>query len=85
MTSLLAESDGLILGKFPSGKVVIQPEDSKISNRNIFVVGGPGSFKTQSYVLPNVVNNRNTSIVVTDPKGEIYELTNEIKKAQGFK
>ena len=43
MTSLLAESDGLILGKFPSGKVVIQPEDSKISNRNIFVVGGPGS------------------------------------------
>ncbi len=85
MSSLLAESDGLILGKFPSGKVVIQPEDSKISNRNIFVVGGPGSFKTQSYVLPNVVNNRSTSIVVTDPKGEIYELTNEIKKAQGFK
>lgn len=85
MSSLLAESDGLILGKFQSGKVVIQPEDSKISNRNIFVVGGPGSFKTQSYVLPNVVNNRSTSIVVTDPKGEIYELTNEIKKAQGFK
>ncbi|EAG3047430.1 conjugal transfer protein, partial [Listeria monocytogenes] len=85
MSSLLAESDGLILGKFQSGNVVIQPEDSKISNRNIFVVGGPGSFKTQSYVLPNVVNNRSTSIVVTDPKGEIYELTNEIKKAQGFK
>ncbi len=82
MTSLLSESDGLVLGKFPSGKVVIQPEDSKISNRNIFVVGGPGSFKTQSYVLPNVVNNRSTSIVVTDPKGEIYELTNEIKKAR---
>ncbi|MGF2112537.1 type IV secretory system conjugative DNA transfer family protein, partial [Enterococcus casseliflavus] len=56
MSSLLAESDGLILGKFQSGNVVIQPEDSKISNRNIFVVGGPGSFKTQSYVLPNVVN-----------------------------
>ncbi len=51
MTSLLAESDGLILGKFPSGKVVIQPEDSKISNRNIFVVGGPGSFKTQTLLL----------------------------------
>lgn len=85
MSSLLAESDGLILGKFQSGNVVIQPEDSKISNRNVFVVGGPGSFKTQSYVLPNVVNNRSTSIVVTDPKGEIYELTNEIKKAQGFK
>lgn len=85
MSSVLEESDGLILGKFKNGKVVIQPEDSKISNRNVFVAGGPGSFKTQSYVLPNVINNRSTSIVVTDPKGEIYELTNEIKKAQGFK
>lgn len=85
MTNLLADSNGLILGKFPNGKIVIQPEDSKISNRNIFVVGGPGSFKTQSYILPNVVNNRSTSIVVTDPKGEIYELTNEIKKKQGYR
>ena len=82
---LVANSDGLILGKFPNGKLVIQHEESKISNANIFVVGGPGSFKTQSYVLPNVINNRSTSIVVTDPKGEIYELTNEIKKAQGFR
>lgn len=85
MGSLLARSDGLILGKFKNGDIVIQPEDSKISNRNIFVVGGSGSFKTQSYVLPNIVNNRSTSIVATDPKGEIYELTNEIKQAQGFK
>ena len=85
MSKLLEESDGLILGKFKSGKIVVQHETSKISNRNIFVVGGPGSFKTQSYVLPNVINNRSTSIVVTDPKGEIYELTNEIKKAQGYK
>lgn len=86
MSTLLAESDGLILGKFPkTNHLVIQPEDSAISNRNVFVVGGPGSFKTQSYVLPNVVNNRRSSIVVTDPKGEIYELTNEIKKAQGYK
>lgn len=85
MNNLQAQSDGLVLGKFPNGKVVIQHETSKISNRNIFVVGGPGSFKTQSFVLPNVINNRSTSIVVTDPKGEIYELTNEIKKAQGYK
>lgn len=85
MANTMQQSDGLVLGKFPDGKVVIQPEDSKVSNRNVFVVGGPGSFKTQSYVLPNVVNNRSTSIVVTDPKGEIYEMTNEIKKAQGYK
>ncbi|MGF2190866.1 VirD4-like conjugal transfer protein, CD1115 family [Vagococcus fluvialis] len=81
----ISVSGGLLLGKFPSGKVVVQPEDSSISNRNVFVVGGPGSLKTQSYVLPNVINQEQSSIVVTDPKGEIYELTNETKKAQGYK
>ncbi|EOA8345839.1 VirD4-like conjugal transfer protein, CD1115 family [Enterococcus hirae] len=78
-------SDGLLLGKMPSGKYVIQHEKSKISNRNVFVVGGPGSFKTQSYILTNVVNNRKSSIVTTDPKGEVYELTSEIKRKQGYK
>ena len=52
MSSLLEKSEGLILGKFKNGTVVVQPEESKISNRNVFLVGGPGSFKTQSYVLP---------------------------------
>lgn len=78
-------SDGLILGQMSSGKYVIQHERSKISNRNVFVVGGPGSFKTQSYILTNVVNNRTSSIVATDPKGEVYELTSEIKRNQGYK
>ena len=78
-------ADGLILGKTKENNLVIQHEKSKISNRNIFVVGGPGSFKTQSYVLPNVINNRSSSIVVTDPKGEIYEMTNAIKQKQGYK
>lgn len=78
-------SDGLLLGQTASGKFVIQHENSKISNRNVFVVGGPGSFKTQSYILTNAVNNRTSSIVITDPKGEVYELTSEIKRAQGYK
>lgn len=77
-------SDGLVLGMTDNKNIVIQHEESKISNRNVFVVGGPGSFKTQSYIFTNVVNNRNASIVVTDPKGEIYEQTVEIKKKQGY-
>ena len=84
MSKATAASEGLILGEFKNGQVLVQHESSVISNRNVFVVGGPGSLKTQSYVLPNVVNNSQTSIVVTDPKGEVYELTNEIKQAQGY-
>lgn len=75
---------GLLLGLLANNKAIIQPEDSKIANRNVAIAGGPGSFKTQSYVLTNVINNTDTSIVVTDPKGEVYEKTAKIKEAQGY-
>ena len=74
---------GIVYG-IKNKKILIQDETSDLPNRNSYVVGGPGSFKTQSYVLTNVVNNRDTSIVVTDPKGEVYEKTAKIKEAQGY-
>ncbi|WP_079707715.1 VirD4-like conjugal transfer protein, CD1115 family [Paraliobacillus ryukyuensis] len=74
---------GIVMG-VKEKKVLIQPESSKLANRNYYVVGGPGSFKTQSFVLTNVINNTDTSIVVTDPKGEVYEKTAKIKEAQGY-
>ncbi|WP_226567781.1 VirD4-like conjugal transfer protein, CD1115 family [Bacillus stratosphericus] len=74
---------GLVLGML-NKKAIIQPEDSKIPNRNVAVAGGPGSSKTQSFVITNVINNTDTSIVVTDPKGEVYEKTAKIKEAQGY-
>jgi len=77
------ESSGIILG-IKDGKVLIQPNESKLPNRNHFVVGGPGSFKTQSYIITNVLHEKKCSIVVTDPKGEVYEMTAEIKRKQGY-
>ncbi|UTD39234.1 type IV secretory system conjugative DNA transfer family protein (plasmid) [Lactiplantibacillus plantarum] len=50
----------------------------------MFVVGGPGSYKTQSVVITNLFNETQNSIVVTDPKGELYEKTAGIKVAQGY-
>lgn len=73
---------GNILGIL-NGKAIEQPLDST-PNRNTLVVGGPGSFKTQSYVITNVLNQTETSIVVTDPKGEVFEQTAAIKELQGF-
>lgn len=73
---------GTILGVYNS-KAIVQPTDSK-PNRNIMVVGGPGSYKTQSYVMTNVVYETENSLVVTDPKAEVYENTAAIKEAQGF-
>ncbi|MFE5322243.1 VirD4-like conjugal transfer protein, CD1115 family [Paenibacillus sp. NPDC056579] len=79
----LGNPAGLLFGTL-QGKPVILPEDTAIPNRNVFGVGGPGSGKTQSYILTNIIHERNRSIVVTDPKGEIYESTASIKREQGY-
>ncbi|MBC1914329.1 type IV secretory system conjugative DNA transfer family protein, partial [Listeria booriae] len=73
---------GTILGVLDK-KVIVQPTESK-PNRNVMVVGGPGSYKSQSYVITNVINETENSVVTTDPKGEIFEETAEIKRAQGY-
>lgn len=79
----LENPQGLIFGLL-NNKPVILPEDTKIPNRNVFIVGSPGSGKTQSYILTNIIHEQNRSIVVTDPKGEIYEATAKLKQSQGY-
>lgn len=76
-------TNGIIIGQFKE-RFMIQPTDSKLGNRNHIVIGGPGSFKTQSYVITNVLNERECSLCITDPKGEVYEMTAEIKRKQGY-
>lgn len=74
---------GLIFGLL-NNKPVIMPEHTKIPNRNVFVVGPPGSGKTQGYIMTNIIHETERSIVVTDPKGEIYESTSQLKREQGY-
>lgn len=73
---------GTILGIYKN-KFVVQPTESK-PNRNVLVLGGPGSYKTQSYVITNIFNETENSIVVTDPKDEVYEYTAAVKVRQGY-
>ena len=47
--------NGTILG-IVDKKIVYQNNSTK-PNRNIFVVGGPGSYKTQSVVITNLFNS----------------------------
>lgn len=78
--------NGYILGKVPnSNKLLIMDESADVSNQNIAVIGSSGSAKSQSYVIPNLINVRDKSIIVTDPKGELYNLTAQLKKDQGYK
>ena len=50
------------------------------------VIGATGSGKTQTVILPTVkiLSKHKESMVITDPKGEIYEKTSEMLKAKGY-
>lgn len=74
--------NGTILGKV-GNSLLIQNNNTK-PNRNIIVFGGPGSFKTQSIAITNVFAETENSIVVTDPKAEVYENTVSVKIRQGY-
>ncbi len=78
--------NGLIVGKVPDKKqLMIIPRTTEIDNRNVYIVGSSGSGKGQSYVIPNLINNREETLIVTDPKGELFEQTATIKRHQGYK
>jgi len=79
----LGASEGIILGR-NEGELVIIPPDSKLDNRNVLLVGSSGSAKGQAFVINNIINNLSSTVVVTDPKGELFDLTADIKRDQGF-
>lgn len=84
--SALDVDPGIVIAKVPDkNELLIIPENTSIDNRNILVIGSSGSGKGQSFVFPNVINQRNETIIITDPKGEIYEATHQLKRDQGYK
>lgn len=58
----------------------------KHSYMHMMVVGRPGTHKTTGFIIPNLLERANTdcSIVVNDPKGEIFENTAGVLQEKGF-
>jgi type IV secretion system protein VirD4 len=74
--------EGSILATY-NGKPIIQHEDSYY-NRNVAVIGSSGRGKTSAKIIPNILKHENKSIIVIDPKGELYRKTSETKRKQGY-
>ena len=61
-------------------------------NMQALVLGSPGSFKTTSFVIPNIFHipymykdlDEMGDIIITDPKSEIYCLTSKYLKGCGY-
>lgn len=63
----------------------VHPFDDVLNNQYL-IIGPPGSNKTTGFVLPNVYHQLQlgSTIVVTDPKGEVYKLTANYAKQHGY-
>lgn len=75
---------GIILGKYKDN-IVKLPFESYF-NKNICVFGSSGSMKTIGFLLTNLLelSKHKKSIIVTDPKGEIYRTTSSYFKSIGY-
>ncbi|MBE5812968.1 MAG: type IV secretory system conjugative DNA transfer family protein [Clostridiales bacterium] len=76
--------DGLIVGKI-DGKIVTLPNNT-MQNKNVAIFGASGSKKSRGYVIPNILNlaEQGKSMILTDPKGELYKKTYTFLKNKGY-
>ncbi len=75
-----------LLNKRNTGLVVdgIHRLPQERSYSHLAIVAPTGAGKTTRYVLPNVLNMREASFVVTDPSGEILEKSERYLRKQGY-
>ena len=79
-----SKAEGIILGEH-KGNVVCLPKDTKL-NRHIAIFGASGTMKSRAIIRNALFQaiKRNESVVITDPKGELYSDTAEMFRSEGY-
>ena len=80
-----AKARGIILGKRQNGDLICLPEDTRL-NKHVAVFGASGTMKSRGVIRPALFQSirRGESVVVTDPKSEIYSNTVELFRKHGY-
>lgn len=80
----IEDAEGIILGEL-NGKAVCMPKDTNL-NRHIAVFGASGTMKSRAVIRNALFQalKQNESVVITDPKGELYADTAELYKQNGY-
>lgn len=75
---------GTILGEI-DGQVVCAPEETRF-NSNLAVYGASGSKKTRAFCVNMILQcvARKNSLIICDPKSELYEKTSEYLRSRGY-
>ena len=83
-TAPISSAKGTILGE-DKGKAVCMPENTRL-NRNIAIFGAPGTMKSRAIIRNALFQalKRGESVVITDPKSELYTDTAELFKQKGY-
>ncbi|MBQ7004550.1 MAG: type IV secretory system conjugative DNA transfer family protein [Oscillospiraceae bacterium] len=78
------KAEGVILGEY-KGKAVCMPKDTRL-NRHIAVFGASGTMKSRAIIRNALFQaiKRNESVILTDPKGELYADTAELFRKNGY-
>ena len=80
----LRKHKGIVLGML-NNKAVCIPENPHI-NGNLAVYGSSGSMKTRSFCMNRILQAavRRESLIISDPKSELYEKSSEYLRDQGY-
>lgn len=84
LVSDVRKHSGTILGKI-DGKAICVPLETRL-NANIAVFGASGSMKTRAYCINRILQSvdKGESLIITDPKSELYEKTSEYLRNMGY-
>ena len=84
LVSDLRRHHGIVLGLL-NGKAVCVPEETRL-NSNLAVYGASGSMKTRSFCMNRILQgvSRGESLIICDPKSELYEKSSEYLKDKGY-
>ena len=77
--------------KLPTAGIIMDSSEDNIiatttDESHVFIIGGTGNGKTRRVIVPSVFSIAKTgsSLVLTDPKGELYRQTSDYLKEYGY-
>lgn len=81
-----AKAEGIILGK-KNGSVICLPKDTRL-NKHICVLGASGTMKSRAFIRPACIQAvkrcGGESVIITDPKGEMFEDMSSYFEENGY-
>jgi type IV secretion system protein VirD4 len=85
----LAGKDGVLVGYESGTYSFIKPKEVRLSMNasceHLAVIGPTGCGKTTRFFIPNILTaDPNTSMIITDPKGELEQITGPILRSRGW-